>query len=152
MNKKTNFFFTVLVILVFNGISSAFAVPELSSAKTRKATEALLSITENVSVDEITKLLLEGANVNGIDDNGLTPLMKAAEGNLNSDVLQVLIENGANVNAVNIYTALNISFASMTKKINKRNNLTIKTVREGIAAPTIIITSRFLIFGQSGTR
>ncbi|TDX51126.1 ankyrin repeat protein [Orenia marismortui] len=48
---------------------------------------------------EVIKLLLKaGADVNSVDENGVTILMHAsAVGNL--DVVKMLIKNGANVNA-----------------------------------------------------
>ena len=72
----------------------------------RSATKALLSMMmyeRGGSVEEVTKLIKAGANVNATSDFGRTPLSFAAENCSNPEILRVLIENGANVNAAHKY-------------------------------------------------
>jgi len=50
---------------------------------------------------EIMKLLIDsGADVNAADDDGITPLMEAASGNI-ADAVSVLLEHQAAVNVKN---------------------------------------------------
>ena len=67
----------------------------------------LHSAAERGDVNATRALLANGANVNAMDNNQYTPLLRAArEGHL--DVVHLLIANGANVNAMdnNQYTPL----------------------------------------------
>lgn len=64
-----------------------------------RATKTLLDLVESANIEEIARLIREGADVNAIDRLHWTPLMWAARGNKNPDVLRLLIENGAYVNA-----------------------------------------------------
>ena len=60
-------------------------------------------ISENVGKDKIVKCLVNaGANVNGKNVNGHTPLMFAVY-HSNINIVSFLIENGAYVNAINNY-------------------------------------------------
>jgi len=67
----------------------------------KKSTETLLAVANSGSVEGITRLIQEGANVNAVDRYGKTPLMHASEksniGGIrsNPDALLVLIKNGA---------------------------------------------------------
>ena len=74
----------------------------LASIFHNKATKQLLSVVLNsgVSVEEVTRLIQEGANVNAKGMGRSTPLMFAASCNKNPDVLRLLVEKGANVNAI----------------------------------------------------
>jgi ankyrin repeat protein len=62
----------------------------------------VLLIASGSSYDvEIVKLLLaSGANVDGADDQGATPLMEAARGNI-GEVVSILLEHQAKVNLLN---------------------------------------------------
>ena len=57
----------------------------------------LLFVSKNASMEEVIRLIQEGADVNAVDNLGKTPLLLAARSNSNSDVLRVLIDNGADV-------------------------------------------------------
>ena len=72
---------------------------EITKKARKKATQTLLSVAESASVEEIVRLVQEGADVNAADEYGRTPLMYAAEYNPNPDVSRFLIEKEANVNA-----------------------------------------------------
>jgi hypothetical protein len=63
------------------------------------ATKKLLSVAHNMTVEEVINFIQNGADVNGVEKYGKTPLMLAARYN-NAEVIQVLIENGADVNAI----------------------------------------------------
>lgn len=54
------------------------------------------------NLNEITRLLNSGANVNSISDQGLTPLHAAAQ-NGSREVVELLLAKGANVNAKSKY-------------------------------------------------
>ena len=62
--------------------------------------QALLSAADSAtSAHKISQLLDNGADVNGTDSFGLSPLMRAALFNSRSDVIQVLVEAGADIAA-----------------------------------------------------
>jgi ankyrin repeat protein len=93
--------FTFVLLLATPLLQQALAAqtPETSQ---NEATKRLLYVIDmdNASVEEITRLIQEGADVNAVGRHGNTPLMHAAF-NSNPNVLRVLIENGADVNAIN---------------------------------------------------
>ena len=64
------------------------------------ATEILFALARSISVEEVEQLIQEGADVNAVDNRGITPLMIAAGYNTNPEIIQILINVGANVNAV----------------------------------------------------
>ena len=80
---------------------SAFAsfLPDPAEEGRRKATEELLSAVKNAGVEEVTRLIQEGAYVNATDKDRMTPLMLAVINDANPEVLEILIKNGAHVNA-----------------------------------------------------
>ena len=96
MNKKTvkkpYFFWAVLVLSIVGGI---FLLKEFTPAA--KATKKLLQVAHYASVEEVTQLVREGADVNAVSKDRETPLMLAALQNSNPDVLRVLIDKGADV-------------------------------------------------------
>ncbi|VDM95928.1 unnamed protein product [Thelazia callipaeda] len=59
---------------------------------------ALLEATSRGDTTEVERLLLEGANPNSHNEDGLTPLHQCAIDN-NEQILQLLLRNGADVNA-----------------------------------------------------
>ena len=76
-------------------------VPKPKEAYSDEATKKLLFVVKNASMEEVTRLIQEGADVNAVVGSlGKTPLMIAARFNENPDVLRVLIDNRADVNAV----------------------------------------------------
>ena len=98
--KKSYFIGTVLMIFVFSGIFYAFKTTVSNSERNRKnPTETLLNVMGNANVEEVTRLIQDGADVNAVGDIGMTPLMLAAESQPNPEILLILIENGADVNA-----------------------------------------------------
>jgi ankyrin repeat protein len=56
---------------------------------------ALLVAVENIDIETITLLLDKGANVNGTNQDGYSPLMAAAEAGA-GEVVEILIARGAN--------------------------------------------------------
>ena len=53
-------------------------------------------------IEKVNILISEGANINSIDENGLTPLHCAADQG-HKGIVELLILKGANVNVVNRY-------------------------------------------------
>ncbi|MCL2153952.1 MAG: ankyrin repeat domain-containing protein, partial [Oscillospiraceae bacterium] len=76
----------------------------IAAYKAKEATKKLKDIAAVASVKEINRLIQEGADVNAFDSNRFTPLMIAAEKNTNPEVIRILIEGGADVNATFSYT------------------------------------------------
>jgi len=92
------FVFSLLIIVP---LSRQVSAAQISRDNRNEATEKLLSVAGSASVEEITRLIQEGADVNATDKDGLTTLMRVFSKNyLSSDILRVLIESGADVNAV----------------------------------------------------
>lgn len=58
----------------------------------------LMLAAEGDKLDDVKKLLADGADVNAANDNGVTALMCACEID-GSSIIQTLIDAGANVNA-----------------------------------------------------
>ena len=76
----------------------------IAAYKAKEATKKLGDIAAVARVKEVNRLIQEGADVNAFDRNGFTPLMIAAEKNTNPEVIRILIEGGADVNATFRYT------------------------------------------------
>jgi len=62
-------------------------------------TRALLSVAERESLEVVTWLIQQGADVNAVNNRGSTVLTRATL-NRNPDVTRVLIDHGADINAV----------------------------------------------------
>ena len=58
-----------------------------------------LAITEK-KLELVKKLLKKGAHLENKDDDGYTPLLKAVRDNAPEDIIDVLLEHGANVQVV----------------------------------------------------
>lgn len=90
--RKTILAILMLLIFIFStSISSAMA-------------GVLINAAESGDIDQIKRLITNGANINEKDEDGWTPLIMAAEGG-NKAVVELLISKGANVNAKNNYGA-----------------------------------------------
>jgi len=111
-----------LAVLIFfitsNIFSMIFPLPPAfasSASSSKEATSQLWNAAKFGSVEEVTRYISDGADVNDSSWSGYTPLMSAAQYNEKPEVLRVLIENGANVNAAVItgdlerYTVLMIA-------------------------------------------
>ena len=83
------------------GVQTSAASGTSSAYDRKKATEKLLFAANSISVEELTRLIQEGADVNIVDNvsDGRTLLMKAAGGNSNPEVIRILVENGVDINA-----------------------------------------------------
>jgi DNA polymerase-3 subunit epsilon len=57
---------------------------------------------DNMTSSEVTAALDAGENINQGDANGVTPLMRAAQRTLDLTVLQLLIDQGADINSIDI--------------------------------------------------
>lgn len=75
----------------------------LSSAQTD-----LLAISRDGSLDQVNALIAQGLDVSVTDEYGQTPLMYAATGNEDPDVITVLVDAGADIDAQTLagWTAL----------------------------------------------
>ncbi len=87
INKKT-----VLMVALFTGVC-AWAVPALGS----EAVEQLTKACFNGTIEKVTQLLNEGADVNGRDKSGATPLTNAVGMN-KSAIVELLLSKGADPN------------------------------------------------------
>ena len=105
--KITRFAWAILVFFVSGAIfyeatltSSAYASAISNPAENSDmATNQLLNLTSYSNIEEVARLIEEGADVNSADRYAMTPLMWAAMKG-NPAVVRSLIEKGANVNAV----------------------------------------------------
>ena len=71
------------------------------SAQRAMSDDAFLELCKKGTAGEVRKALAAGANFNARDKTSLTALMWAATKNSNPDVIKVLLESGAEVNARN---------------------------------------------------
>ena len=74
--------------------------------------EKLLEAVKSNEIEEVKKLIKEGADVNVVDKNGATALHKASYWD-HSEIVKMLIEAGANVNVVNKYGITALHLASL---------------------------------------
>lgn len=72
------------------------------------AQDDLLSVARDGTIEQVNVQIAQGADVNVADEYGQTPLMYAATGNEDPDIITVLVDAGANVNAQTLagWTAL----------------------------------------------
>ena len=81
-----------------------------------KLTEKLLSASKSGRTGAVKKLVMEGANINGTNVSGETPLMWAAINNQPEDV-KFLVEQGANLDARDKVKWTALMWAAMYKHI-----------------------------------
>ena len=104
--KKSYFIWSALIFFTLGGAFSAFAAPAPVGSESRnEATEKLLSAVKSAStsVEEVVRLIQDGADVNAVDHRGWTHLSYAVQRNLNPEILRTLIDKGADVNAADSY-------------------------------------------------
>jgi ankyrin repeat protein len=70
------------------------------------------------SADELREYIKAGANVNAVDDDGMTPIMWVAHWDQDPECLQVLLDAGADINARDFGGFTALRFAE--KGINNR--------------------------------
>ena len=102
----------IVVISVSNGYSCTLSIKKhslclntqltLSSIGQKDLNQQLLEAARLGQVEQVRLLLDKGANINGVDEQGTTPLMKAISSN-NFELIAILIAKGADVNAKNRY-------------------------------------------------
>ena len=66
---------------------------------------------------DIQALLARGANINARDQDGLTPLMRAAFRSWNPDIIKPLLDNGADINVATPYAETALTFAQGDKDV-----------------------------------
>ena len=101
------FLFALLFLIP---LSQQAAATEISPESRRRATDQLFMalMAHDPIIERIIHHIHEGADVNAVNENGMTPLMVTAtkpmlsifDRTLNPDILRILIENGADVNTV----------------------------------------------------
>ena len=72
---------------------------------------------KNGNINEIKRLLDNGADVNAKDDDGYTPLISASAGGF-VETAKFLLENGADMNAEDKYGWTSLMYASQNRHIN----------------------------------
>lgn len=101
-------------------VSLLVIVCMLASCSGAAGTKALfIALQENSGLGEIEKQLKRGADVNALEEHGLTPLQYAAAKNMHVDIIKALIEAGSDVNAAdsNGRTPLDYSGSSTLNSI-----------------------------------
>ena len=71
--------------------------------KDKDETSALMLAASNLNLQSVKTLIEAGANINDYDDDGMTPLILAAQYDDAEKVLKYLLENGADINIKNNY-------------------------------------------------
>ena len=101
--KKLTYIISVLVFALILSFTPA-------CGKAVPAPEELLEVCEQGNLEEIERLLAQGADVNAKDNGGWTALMWVASYG-HTETAEMLIDNGADVNAIDNYgrTALIIA-------------------------------------------
>ncbi len=105
VNAKDNFHSTPLFLAVLNN-----GAPELINClikngaqidpRSLENTTPLLEAARFSKFNTIEALILNGANVNVVDDKGNTPLILASLYNNDPRIIELLISKGANINAI----------------------------------------------------
>lgn len=97
----------------FNPKSYPYMILSVKDAPVEK--KSFVAMCADASPEEIHERLSEGVDVNEKNHNGMTALMNAAMHNDNPEVIRVLIDAGAKVNAVNMNSSGNTAliFAAM---------------------------------------
>src|SRR3954452_13113555 len=78
--------------------ASSIQKPPLSAAKQQQLDDALLDAAEDNKIEDVKKLLAQGADPNARDEHCVTPLMISAE-YFDTAIAESLIASGADVNA-----------------------------------------------------
>ncbi len=78
-------------------VAAVFSI--LIVASTYAQTKNFFKLVKNGTPQDIQSAINSGAKVNAQDKDGMTPLMVAAQNNLNPEVITTLLKAGANVNA-----------------------------------------------------
>ena len=85
----------ILCVIFFTAAALSLA----GAASAAMSDEEFLELCMNGTREEVASAIKAGANMNAADEDNWTVLHCAALGNENPSVLEILIENGANVNA-----------------------------------------------------
>jgi ankyrin repeat protein len=126
MTKPKIIFIAMLAMMT---ISCATTNHRQMSGLSVKKTEDLLQATESGDVDAIRKLIGTGVDVDAADEWGVTALMVAASKG-NSEIAQLLIEQGANVNrtCVHINAVYQVSIRAAVKRLGEALGSPVATV------------------------
>ena len=88
----------VLLAIVVTGYGIAANIAPAAAASTQQPSKTLQEAATAGKKDEVQSFILQGADVNAKDGNGLTALLRAAVGG-HKDIVEVLLAHGADVNA-----------------------------------------------------
>jgi ankyrin repeat protein len=80
--------------------------------KKRSLIDKLFTATEGYYIEEVKRLIDDGADVNAVDNKGYTALMIAVLGN-HLEIVEILIKAGANVNARSKWGDTALMFAAL---------------------------------------
>ena len=95
-----------------------------------------------IDLEKIRLLLLFSANPNQMGEDYDTPLHRAAD-NGRLEVVQLLVQNGANVNAQNLYGNTPLHLISKRKKLNRRSLEIVQFLLENKADPNMVNLHRY---------
>ena len=90
-------------------------IPAISVTKRDSDSRTLLHNSQSAS--QTCSLLNQGAEINAVDDEGWTPLMIAASAN-RIDIVEILIENNANLDLQNSYGNTALHYAASKNLID----------------------------------
>jgi ankyrin repeat protein len=92
-----------------------------SELRIEYVTKRLLAVIENayvdVSAEEVSQLIQEGADINAVGMNGETPLIVAARRDLDPEIILILIENGADVGIKDIFGRIALYYMERDDKL-----------------------------------
>jgi ankyrin repeat protein len=75
------------------------------------------------SVSIVTALILAGADLRAVDQDGRTPLTRAVKGDMTDSLVTLMLERGAEVNATDSQTNTALHYAAMTAPLEELKNL-----------------------------
>lgn len=85
---------TIVAIVAAAGLVGWYMWDKVQQARTAEATAELVRAAADGNVEQARELIDEGADVNGADPNGITPL-QAAVGCRQTEMANFLLEQGA---------------------------------------------------------
>ena len=124
--KKKHFILAVFMFVMLGGIFSVFAALAPGGAENRnEAAEKLLFLAQSAStsVEEVVRLIQEGADVNATDKEGQTPLIRSASFFYDPQPqnVRILIENDADVVIKDKKDKNAFDYVGENRKLNRKD-------------------------------